>query len=84
MAQIAGIRVTDSDAWWIVDQLRTVGRADDATAAFALERGIIDDEPVDWLTPNQQQAIMLVLSKAPESLVPLRRKLARDHLRRSS
>ena len=75
--------MSKSDAWWIVDRLRTVGRADDATAAFALELGITADEPIDWLTPAQQDAVMLSLANAPSSLKPLRRTLARNHRNRA-
>ena len=83
VAQIVGIRVTDSDAWWIVDELRTIGRADDATAAFVIERGLARNEPIDCLTADQEQAVMLALTYAPVSLEPLRRKLARNHYDRT-
>jgi hypothetical protein len=83
VAQIAGIHVTDGDAWWLIDELRTIGRADDATAAFAIEIGVTADEPIDWLTPVQMKAVISALAYGPASLEPLRKKLARDHYDRT-
>lgn len=84
MAHIEGVAVSDGDAWWIVSCLRAVGRADDATAAFAIELalGAADDVDVDWLTPSQKDAILLALAGAPDSLLPLRSALAHEHRQR--
>ena len=79
MAHIAGVSVTDSDAWWIVDRLFAIGRADDVTTALTLELGIQAGADVNWLTPAQEAAVMLVLDNPPDGLLELRHKLARDH-----
>ncbi len=79
VVEIAGIPVNDSDAWWIVDELLTIGRADDVTAAWAIEVGVTAGEPIDWLTLDQKEAIVLALTYAPARLDPLRLKLARDN-----
>lgn len=78
MVNIGGVHVTESDAYWIIDRLRAVGRADDATAAHAIEVGIDFEQPVG-LDDVQQVAVMMSLAGAPESLMPLRRTLARNH-----
>lgn len=82
MVEIAAVEVTNSEAWWIVDQLRTSGRADDITAACAIEHGISHDEPID-LTPGQELALMFLLASAPNRLESLRDKLARDYYHRT-
>jgi hypothetical protein len=83
VARIAGVIVSDSDALWLVDELRMVGRADDVTAAWAIEAGIASGEAVEELTPAQELAVLLVLAYAPSvSLSILRRKLASDCLDR--
>ena len=83
MVEIAAIEVTNSDAWWIVDQLRTSGRADDTTAASAIEYGITHDEAIDSLTPEQELALLFVLAGGPNRLESLRDNLARDHYDRT-
>ena len=83
VAEIAGIPVSDSDAWWIVDELLTIGRADDVTAAFAIESGVWSGEPIDGFTLGQQEAILLALTYANARLDPLREVLARGHYDRA-
>lgn len=83
VARIAGVIVADSDAVWLVDELRMVGRADDVTAAWAIEEGVGNGEAVEDLTPAQELAVLLVLAYAPsDSLKILRRKLTADCLDR--
>jgi len=78
VVNIRGVHVTESDAYWVIDRLRAVGRADDATAAHAIEIGIDYDQQVE-LDDVQQVAVMMSLAGAPEGLMPLRRTLARNH-----
>lgn len=82
MVEIAAIEVANSDAWWIANQLRTSGRADDITAATAIEHGITHGQPTD-LTPAQELAVLFVLSSAPNRLESLRDKLARNYYDRT-
>lgn len=79
MAVICGIDVGPSDAWWIVDQLRLIGRADDATAAAAIERGLIGLAEGIELDDQQCEAVLVVLVDCPRGLSDLRLKLLRDH-----
>ena len=80
---IAPIQVSETDVWWIVDQLLAIGRADDVTAAFAIENGILAGEPIDELTPGEQVAILQAISNANARLDPLRRALERTHCDRT-
>ena len=80
---IAPIQVSATDVWWIVDQLLAIGRADDVTAAFAIENGILAGEPIDELTPGEQVAILQAISNANARLDPLRRALERTHCDRT-
>ena len=82
MVEIAAAELTDSEACCILDQLRTSGRADDSTAATAIEYGITHAEPID-LTPGQELAILFVLAGAPNRLESLRDNLARNHYDRT-
>jgi hypothetical protein len=83
VAQIEGVSVTDRDGWWLVDRLRAAGRADDVTAAFAIELAIEADDDLDWLTPAEKDAVILALAQHPVTLIKLRTQLARDHLDRA-
>ena len=83
MTQIAAIQVSETDVWWIVDQLFAIGRADDVTAAFAIENGVLAGEPIDELTPGQQAAILEAVSYVNARLDPLREALERHHCRRT-
>jgi hypothetical protein len=84
VAWIEGVSVTDRDAWWLVDRLRAVGRADDTTAAYAIEAAISSGDNVDWLTPAEKDSIMLCLGQHPVTLIKLRTHLARDHRNRQT
>ena len=83
MIQIAGIQVGETDVWWIVDRLLTIGRADDVTAAFAIETGVVAGQPIDELTPGQREAILQAIAYANARLDPLRRALERSHFDRT-
>jgi hypothetical protein len=83
VAQIEGVSVTDRDGWWLVDRLRAAGRADDVTAAFAIELAIDADDDLDWLTPAEKDAVILALAQHPVTLIKLRTQLARDLLDRA-
>ena len=79
MARIAAVSIKNSDARSIIDSLRMVGRADDVTAAHAIERAIENLAPVDDLTPAERAAVVRVLDGAPARFRELRAVLARDH-----
>ena len=77
MARIAGVTIASADARWLIEALRAVGRADDVTAAHAIERAIRHLVPVDDLTQTERDAVIGCLSDPPSGLVPLRAALAR-------
>jgi hypothetical protein len=79
---IAGIRVTDSDAWWLVDRLRQAGRADDATAAQTIEAAIHVNDDVSDLIDAEKDALLVTLLDPPDGLLELRSLLASDRVRR--
>jgi hypothetical protein len=60
--EIEGVEITNSDGRWIVARLRDVGRADDATAAVSIEHGLDFGYAIDWLTPAEKDAVMMVLA----------------------
>jgi len=72
-------RVARSDAWWLVDRLRSVGRADGTIAAAVIERALTDRAQGITLTAAECDAVLDVLYDAPEGLVELRGALLRDH-----
>lgn len=76
--QLCDESISHSDAWWIVDKLRTIGRADDTISASAIERALLDDEFALDLRPDGRQAVLMVLADCPPSLRRLRTTLARD------
>jgi hypothetical protein len=78
MARIAGVTVSSTEAEWLIEALRQTGRADDVTAAHAIERALAILAPVDDLTRAERLAVLRVLV-APPDLAELRCKLARDH-----
>jgi hypothetical protein len=82
--ELCGVSISNSDAWWIVDQLRTVGRADDAVSAFAIERALLDEKLGIDLTPTSRQRVFAALVDCPDSLKRLRTTLARDYRERLS
>ena len=82
VGEIEGVEITNSDGRWIVARLRDVGRADDATAAVSIEHGLDFGYAIDWLTPAEKDAVMMVLAMSPPSLRRLRDSLARDHFDR--
>ncbi len=77
-----GEPVTRSDAWYLVGQLRIVGRADEATAAVAIEHALMDEAVGVKLTPEQWNAVLSVLEDPPNGLVRLRDALARGQQHR--
>ena len=83
VGEIEGVSIADSDGRWIVARLREVGRADDATAAASIEHGLDTGNAIDWLSPGEKDAVMMVLADAPDSLRLLRVTLARDHFDRA-
>ncbi len=78
MLHVFGVRVARIDAHTLVDLLLRVGRADDLTAAAAIEKGIRDDLKLVALTPAERDAVLSVLDDAPPELAELRGALARD------
>lgn len=78
MTQIEGVSVNDRDAWWLIDRLRSIGRAEDATAAFTIESALTTDTDVVWLTPAEKQAVMRALAQHPVTLIELRNELRRN------
>jgi hypothetical protein len=78
MFQLDDEPVTCSNAWWLVDQLRVVGRADEATAAAAIESALKHNSPGVTLTGRQRDAVLAALDNPPPGLLRLRRVLARD------
>ena len=79
MLKIHDESVRRSDAFWLVDQLRIVGRADDATAAAAIERALMDEAPAVPLAERERDAVLACLEDPPEGLLELRRTLLRDN-----
>lgn len=84
MFEITGESVRCSDAWWLVDQLRIVGRADEATAAAAIENALTNESPGVPLTDGQRDAVLAALGDSPPGLLGLRGVLLRDHQERDS
>jgi len=78
VAQIEGVSVTDRDGWWLVDRLRAAGRANDVTAAYAIEVAIESGEEIGCLTSAEKDAVILALRQHPVTLIKLRNQLARD------
>ena len=77
MARIAGVTISSTEAEWLIEALRQIGRADDVTAAHAIERALANLAPVDDLTTAERLAVLGVLVDPP-NLGELRAKLARD------
>ena len=77
MARIAGVSISSTEAKWLIEALRQIGRADDVTAAHAIERAVANLAPVDDLTRAERRAVLGVLVDPP-NLGELRAKLARD------
>ena len=71
-----GHLVSTADARWLIEQLRVVGRADDVTAAHAIERAIRRLASIDDLTVRERDAILFALVDPPAGLVTLRGQLA--------
>ena len=72
--------VPRTDAWWLVDRLRVVGRADEAIAAAVLERALTDRALGVTLTEAECDAVLDALSReTPRAgLVELRGALLRE------
>jgi len=83
VVQIEGVGVTDRDGWWLVDRLRAAGRADDVTAAYAIQIGLECGEEAGCLTSVEKDAVILALWQHPVTLIGLRNRLARDRLDRT-
>jgi hypothetical protein len=75
---IQGEFISQASARWLVDRLRAVGRADDVTAAWAIEQSLNDDLVVPELEEAESDAVLALLSDAPAGLVNLRNKLFSD------
>ena len=82
MAQIEGVSVSDRDGWWLVDRLRAAGRAEDVTAAYAIQVAIESGEEIGCLTPAEKGAVLLASTDHPVTLTDLCNQLARDLLDR--
>lgn len=80
--RLAGIHVNEADVKTLVDLLLRVGRADDLTAAAALERGLAINAVIVALSLNDCNAILGVLDDPPLGLVELRGELMRDWAQR--
>ena len=78
MIAIQGEFISQASARWLVERLRAVGRADDVTAAWAIEQSLNDDLVVPELEEAESDAVLALLSDAPAGLVNLRRKLFSD------
>jgi hypothetical protein len=66
-----GENVTRSDAWWLVDQLRTVKGDDGVAAASAIDHALVAEAPGVTLTQGQLQALLAVLDDPPPGLARL-------------
>lgn len=83
LIDIQGVWVSGRSAWWLIDHLRSVGRADDVTAASAIEHAFLnDDHVVRRLEAGEADAVLVGLLDATDGLVGLRGKLARDRRNR--
>ena len=83
MIEIQGVLVSEREACWLVDHLCAVGRADDVTAASAIEQALGSDERlVRRLEAGEADALLVGLLNAPPGLVSLRSRLARDRRNR--
>lgn len=83
MFEIHDESVSRSAAWWLVDQLRIVGRADEVTAAAAIEHALTDDDPGVLLSERERDAVLAALADPPQSLIRLRIALTRDQRKRA-
>ena len=72
--------VPRTDAWWLVDRLRVVGRADETIAASVLERALTDRALGVTLTEAECDAVLDALCRdTPRAgLVELRGALLRE------
>ena len=72
--------VARTDAWWLVDRLRVVGRAYEAIAAAVLERALTDRAQGGTLTEAECDAVLDALCRdTPRpGLVELRGVLMRE------
>ncbi len=80
--QLHDARVSRWDGWWVVGRLRCVGRADETTAAEAIDRALTDRAQGVTLTAAECEAVLTVLIDPPDGLLGLRDELARhrrDH-----
>ena len=84
MFEIHDQQVTRSAAWWLVDQLRIIGRADEVTAAAAIEHALTEDDPGVLLSERERDAVLAVLDDPPQSLLRLRIALAKDRRKRAA
>ncbi len=82
MGEIEGVEISNSDGRWIVARLREVGRADDAIAASSIEYGLDFNYAIDWLTPAEKDAVIMVLATSPPSLWQLHDSLTADQFDR--
>jgi hypothetical protein len=62
---IQGEFISQASARWLVERLRAVGRADDVTAAWAIEQSLNDDLVVPELEKAESDAVLALLSDAP-------------------
>ena len=80
--QLCGIYVDDDDLKTLVDLLLRVGRAEDLSAAAAIEGGLQAGADGIDLTPAGCTAVLGVLDSPAGNLVPLRDHLASIHRER--
>ena len=78
------VELTRWDAWWLVGRLRCGGRADETTAAWAIDRALTDRAHGATLTTAEYGAVLTALDDPPHGLRALRETLERnrrDHSR---
>jgi hypothetical protein len=80
---IHGAPVDTNDVHRLIDALRGIGRADDTTAAEALESAMLAGvTSIDYLTDDEREAILALLVVPSRGLVQLRTALLLDHWER--
>jgi hypothetical protein len=77
------VPLTRWDAWWLVGRLRYGGRADETTAAWAIDRALTDRAQSVTLTSAECEAVIAVLDDPPAGLRELRVTLERNRGDRS-
>jgi uncharacterized metal-binding protein len=78
VVSIEGIYVTEASGRWLVDRLRSVGRADDVITACAIEAAVDADDDLTGLDDAERGAIVTALDGCPTHALAQLREALRD------